>query len=152
MLFSCFCSSVNSVFGFNRTLPDPWLGRLLLATVSGLLRLKFDEVLIQTVEALFPELSVLFDPIAYVFEWLSLQPAWSPLRLSASRDQPRTLKHFEVFRDGWKRHVERTGELFHRCITRCEPGQNGPSRRIGEGGKRGTKKIGAHLLVYQAVM
>src|SRR5258706_11933001 len=58
-----------------------------------LLGLDFSEVIVETVEAFFPEAAVVLDPFGDVFQRACLQPPRTPPRLAAAGDQPRALQH-----------------------------------------------------------
>ena len=76
------------------------------AVIGLLLCLEIAEVVIQAVEPLLPESAVALHPISYLFQAPRLDPAGPPLRLPASRDQPRSLQHLQVTRDGGSGDVE----------------------------------------------
>src|SRR5438105_3143242 len=60
--------------------------------------LDFLQVLVQPVEALFPEPAVVLDPLGGVLQRRRLQPARPPLRFAAARDQPGALQHLQMLR------------------------------------------------------
>ena len=70
-----------------------------------LLGLQLAQVLVQPVEALFPELAVALQPVGHVLERRGLQPARPPLGLAALGDQPGALEHLEVLGDGRQAHA-----------------------------------------------
>src|SRR5205085_1886405 len=61
--------------------------------------------------------------------------------------EPRLLQDLEVLDDGGKGHVERPRQVADRRFPFGELGQNGPPRRVGEGGERRAQVICLHSLV-----
>src|ERR1700730_2410838 len=84
---------------------------LVLAPKSVLLRFQLAEVIVQAIEAFFPEMPVVFQPIGGVLERTSFERAGSPLRLAAAVDQAGALQHLEVLGDRGKAHRERLRHL-----------------------------------------
>src|SRR5437773_2514127 len=77
---------------------------------------------------------------------LRLESARPPLRVAAARDEPRMLEHLEVLRDRRLTHCERLGQVHHARLARREPGENRPSRRVGQCGESHIESINAHDL------
>ena len=101
---------------------------------------------VQALEPALPELAVVLQPFGGFCERFGLQPAGPPLRVVASRNQPGTLQHFEVFGNRRLGHGERLSQLGHRCFTRGKPGQDRPPGGIGERCERHIKTIGIHIV------
>src|SRR5882724_8048682 len=116
----------------------------LLTTMTFLLRLQFLQVLVQTIESLFPDVAVALGPLGNRFERGPLDAARPPLRITPAGDQPRTLEDPEVLGHRGHAHVERLGELADRALARSEPSQNGPASGIGQGGEGGAQSVGLH--------
>src|SRR3954452_1187742 len=74
------------------------------------------EVGVETFEAFLPVPPVEADPIGHVPERSRAKPAWAPLRLPALLDEAGAFQHPQVLRDGGLAHVERLGEVLHRCL------------------------------------
>src|SRR4051794_21568602 len=82
-------------------------GLIFLSAILLLLFLNFTQVILETVEALFPELTVIFDPLRDVFERLGLQAARAPLRVAAAGNESGALQHLQVLGDRGQAHLER---------------------------------------------
>src|SRR3954454_13501496 len=117
---------------------------LFLPSALLLLRLEFDEIIVEAIETLVPELAIAIEPVVHLLEGAGLDPARPPLRLAAARDKTGALQHLEMLGDGGKAHGERLGELRHRRFARHEPRENGPPRRIGEGREGGAEAVRRH--------
>jgi hypothetical protein len=107
--------------------------------------LKFAEVVLQPVKALFPEPAVLLYKIGDLVQRFRLQSAGPPLRLAAARDQAGALQHLEVFGNGGSGHFEWRGELRDRCLARGETCKDRAASRVGECGEGGAEVIKRHL-------
>src|SRR5579885_228333 len=99
------------------------------------------QVLVETIEAFLPETPILLDPISRVLERRRFQPARSPLGLPPPADQPRSLEHLEMFRDGGKAHVERLRQFGDRKLAHREAGEDRPSGGIGQRRESGAESI-----------
>jgi len=64
------------------------------------------------------------------------------LRIAPARDDARLLEHFEVPGDRGETDVERRRELEDGGVSRGEALDNGPPRRVAEGGKRDVNRGG----------
>src|SRR5688572_16831078 len=77
------------------TVNDP-----LFATVPAamflLLGLQLLDIRLEAIEALFPHRAIALGPLGHFLEPGRFQPARSPLRLTAARDEPGALEHPEV--------------------------------------------------------
>src|SRR5438874_6883831 len=67
------------------------------------------QVLVQAVEARFPEFAVVPDPVGDLLERRRLEVAGSPLRVAAAGDQSGALEHLQMLGDGRETHVEGLG-------------------------------------------
>src|SRR4051812_23612469 len=130
--------------------PDPLPGCLparaaapgsLFSATLFLLGLKLFQVIIEPVEALFPELPVELDPRGGVLQRPRLQPARPPLRFAAAGDEPRALEHLQVLGNRRQGHVERLGQLVHRRLPPRQPPENRPPSRVGKGRERGAEGV-----------
>src|SRR6185503_856471 len=65
-----------------------------------LCRLQLVQVVLQAIEARFPEAAIAFQPIVNAAQCARFDAAGPPLRLAAARDQARALQHLEVLGDG----------------------------------------------------
>src|SRR3974390_1881186 len=65
------------------------------------------EVVVHPVEAGLPDGPVAFRPGRDLLKWCRVQGARSVLGSLTPHDQPGSFQHFDVFRDGRKRHIER---------------------------------------------
>src|SRR6266566_1948604 len=81
------------------------LARILLSPRFA--RLEAGQIVVQSVEALFPELPVIFDPIGGGPERRRVEPAGSPLRFAAARNEPGALQHLQMLRHRGQAHRER---------------------------------------------
>src|SRR5688572_14028236 len=73
-----------------------WAGILFSAATLLPFRLQGAQMRFESIEALFPEATVLVKPVVGVFQGGGLQLAGAPLRLAAPRDQPGALQHLQV--------------------------------------------------------
>src|SRR2546421_106560 len=89
-----------------------------------LLRLQLAEVLVQAIEAFFPKLPVVLQPIGSILQRTRCEPAGPPLRLAAAFDQTGALQHLEVLGYRGKAHRERLGEFSDGNLTRNEARQD----------------------------
>ena len=70
-----------------------------LAARLLLLLLEFLEVVIESIEGLFPEAAVVFEPVRDRPEWPRREAAGPPLRFAAARDQIGAFQHLQVLRN-----------------------------------------------------
>src|SRR4051812_25219324 len=82
-----------------------------LAFIRFLLVLQLAKVFVEPIEALFPELAIVADPVRHFLERAGVETAGAPLRVASAGDQPGALEHFQVLRDRRQAHVERLGQL-----------------------------------------
>src|SRR6266568_835411 len=62
--------------------------------------LQLVQVLVQAIEAFFPEFFVVVDPAGGLFQRRRIEMAGAPLRVAAAGDQASALEDFEVLGDG----------------------------------------------------
>src|SRR5690606_10358674 len=72
--------------------------RLLGAVMVALLGLQVTKVVVQSIEAVFPEAAILLKPVGRFFQLLYLQADLPPLRLAVAYDHPHLLQIFEMLR------------------------------------------------------
>jgi hypothetical protein len=102
-----------------------------------LLPFQFLQIVIESIQAGFPDVAVTLGPVRHLFERACINPARPPLGLAPSRNQAGALEHPQVLRDRGHAHVERFGELGDRAFTGYQPRQNRSPCRIRQGGKGG---------------
>jgi hypothetical protein len=122
------------------------------ATISGLrvtarlLSLQFFEVVIEAIEALFPEAAVPLHPCGRFLQAGGLAAARTGLGVAASGDELGALQDLEVLRDGGEAHVEGLGEIHDGALPGGQTSKNRSPRRIGEGGEGGAEVVVRHVL------
>src|SRR5439155_18950828 len=119
-------------------------GALLPAGMALLLFLQLLQMLFQTIEALLPEIAVVFQPVDGVLERISRKAARPPLRLAATHNQASALQHLKVLGDCGKAHREWFGERGDRSLARGQASQDRAPCRIGQGCEGGGQTIGQH--------
>src|SRR4051812_14773942 len=82
-----------------------------------LLGLDLLEVVVEAIKTVFPEPAVVLDPVGDIFKRLGFQPAGSPLRPPAARDQAGALEDFQVLGDSGEGHVKGFGQLVDRSLS-----------------------------------
>src|SRR5437773_10439327 len=117
----------------------------LLVAIGLLLLNQILQNIVEALEALVPEPSVLPHPLGRLLQAPGLEAARPPLRVAALRDQAGALQHFQVFADAGKAEVKRFGQLRDRGLPLGETSQDRPPGGIGEGRKRDAEGIGLHL-------
>src|SRR5579872_859856 len=103
---------------------------MFLLLMSRILFLQLPQIIVQSIEALLPELPVVFHPPRNVLQRTSLQPARSPLRFAPARNQPRSLEHLQMLGNRRHAHGERRRQFGDRGLPRSQPRQNRPPRRV----------------------
>src|SRR5688572_25542840 len=76
--------------------------------------LNVSQIVTQAIEPRIPEPAVILEPVCNLAQWVRLEPARTPLRRAAARDQSGALQHLEMLRNPRKAHVERLGQLGDR--------------------------------------
>ena len=87
---------------------------------------------VEAVEAAFPELPVVLQPVRGVLERLGLQPARPPLCVASARNQSGVLEHLQVLGDRRQADRERRRDLVDGRLAFGEPREDRPARRVGE--------------------
>src|SRR5688572_29162200 len=74
---------------------------LFASPMSALLVLLLDlvQVFVESIEPLLPKASIPLYPVGHLPEPVRLEPAGTPLRFAAARDEARPLQHLKVLRD-----------------------------------------------------
>jgi len=90
---------------------------------------------VEIVEPVLPEHPERFDPVGDVFHPVRIQAARPPLRIPACLDEAGGLQYLEVLRDSGLAEREGLGEFRDSCLAKREPGKDGSSGRIAQGGK-----------------
>lgn len=96
-------------------------------------------MLVQAVEAGFPELAVPLDPRRRFGEGVGAQPARPLLPAATALDHRGTLKHFEVTGDRRQRDPERLGQLRDGRLPLGKAHDDGPPGGVRERGERGAE-------------
>src|SRR3954468_20368399 len=107
--------------------------------------LDLSQVAVETIEASLPELAVQLEPLRHVLQRPRLEPARTPLRRAAARDQACPLEHLQVLRHGGQAHREGLGQLRHGRLTAREAREDLPPRRVCQGGERAVELLRRHL-------
>jgi hypothetical protein len=98
------------------------------------------QLLQQVVEAfvaVLPDLAITADPFRDLLQPSGFEPARPALRVAPACDQPGTLQHLKMLRNGWLTHVEWRRQLEHRGLPFDKAREDGSPRSIREGGKSG---------------
>ena len=115
-----------------------------------LLRFQFLQIVVEAVEARFPDVAIALGPVGHFLEGAGLDPAGPPLGLASARDQARALEHAQVLRDGGHAHVERLGELGDRAFARDQRARI--ARASGPPGRQTScSVIGGMYLTYELI-
>src|SRR5579862_5824453 len=114
---------------------------LFSATMIPLLFLQLMQIIVQPIETLLPETTVLPHPIGNLLEPLRLKPAGPPLSLAAARNQAGAFEHLEMFGDSRQTHFERLRQLRYRRFAAGKPRKNRAPCGIGECRKGGAQMI-----------
>src|SRR5438270_7460358 len=125
------CPASLAALSLARILVPPWP-----------LRLDPGEIVVQAVEALFPEPPVIFDPIGGAPERRRVEPAGSPLRCAAARNEPGARQPLQMLRHRGQAHRERLGQFADGRLSRGEPRQDRSPRRVGQCRKGFAQSIG----------
>jgi hypothetical protein len=108
--------------------------------------LRQDEMF-QGLQSGLPEFSVVFEPGGGLPQRSRLQPAVMLAADDLPADQPRALEHPEVFGNRGQGHRKRLGQPRDRGFAAPEARQDGPPRRVGQGGEglvEGVRRIVNH--------
>src|SRR5262245_12072777 len=115
----------------------------------GLFRLglQYLQVVVEPIEPLFPESAILLEPLVGFPKSAHIDSAGTHLRIPATRDESGALEDLQVLGNRRKAHVERLGELQHGRLAKCEPREDCPPRRVGEGCEGAAETIGRHVRI-----
>ena len=91
---------------------------------------------IEALKILFPERTIVFEPVDGLAERAGIDPPRPALCVAAVGDEAGAFQNLKVFGDRRLADGERLGELRDRRFAGCQTGQDRAPRRIGEGGKR----------------
>src|SRR5215813_12894103 len=116
-----------------------------MAPLLSALRVQLLQVDVEAVEARVPERSIVFRPRCDLFERRGFQLAGTRLRFATAPDQTGSLQHREVLAHCRAAHLEGSIQLLHVRLSAGESLQDGPPRRVREGGKRSAQGIRCHL-------
>src|SRR6266545_2512336 len=114
---------------------------LSLAITVFLLLLHPMKDFIQSLEALLPEPAVALDPLVGLPERCGIEARRPPLRVAAALDEPRSLEHLQMLRDGRKANVERLCELADGGLAFREAREDRPPRGIREGAEGQAERV-----------
>ena len=92
----------------------------------------------QRIELPFPELPVFFNPFGRAFHRRGGETAAMDAAIFSPLDKPGVLEHAQVFRDRWKGHFIRCGEI---ADGRFALGETSEDAATGGVGKRGESII-----------
>src|SRR5580765_1298501 len=87
---------------------------------------------VQSLKLALPELAITLQPFVSLCQRQSLKPPRTSLRVEAPRNQSGTLQHLEMFGNSRLAHRKRLRQLRNRRLTRRQPRQDRPPRRIGQ--------------------
>src|SRR5439155_15075274 len=102
------------------------------------------QALVESIETLLPERTVLLEPLGGLAEPRSMQTRRPQLRRTPTGDQPGPLEHLEVLGHRLNGDGERLGELVHRCFSVCEACEDRTTGRVGKSGKRVCELVDGH--------
>src|SRR6266852_1438550 len=103
------------------------------------------QALLEAIEALLPERTVLLEPLGRLPEPGSAQTRRPQLRRAPACDQPCPLEHLEVLGHRLTGDRERLGELVHRRLpVVCEASEDRTPGRVRESGKRLCELVDRH--------
>src|SRR6185295_11901598 len=111
----------------------------------ALLRLKDSQIVVESIETLFPEPAIFLEPVIGFLEGARFDAARTHLCVARARDQARALENLQVPGNCRQTHVEWLGEFQHRCFAECEAREDGAPCRISEGCEGGAEAV-AHRI------
>ena len=121
----------------------------MLLLLGELVFLELLKIVVEAVEALHPELTVVVDPVGGVFEGPGFEAAGAPLGFAATSDEAGTLEDFEMFGNGGHGDGEGLGELGDGGFTGDEMSENGAASGIGESCEGGGELVLHLYLTYR---
>jgi hypothetical protein len=105
----------------------PW-GFLLLQRIG--------QVLVQSVEGLFPERAMLRDPVGGGGERFRIEATAVDASFASALQETGVFENSQVFRDGGQRHIEGLREVGDAGFSKREASEDGAPRRVGESRER----------------
>jgi hypothetical protein len=113
--------------------------------------LQLAQIILQAIEALFPETAVTLEPVGRILERAGGQSAWTPLRFAPPLYQAGALQHFQVLRNGRHAHLERLCQLGYRSLAGGETSQDRAASRVCECREGGVEAILRFVLLNHSV-
>ena len=98
-------------------------------------------MLIEPVEALFPEAAIRFEPVGDILQGGAIELAGAPLGVPAAGDQAGSLQHLEVFGNRRLTEAEWFHELVDGRLAQRQSSQDGAPGGVGEGGECGGQAV-----------
>ena len=98
-------------------------------------------MLFERVEALFPKLPVLLNPLRGLTDRPGVDPATVDASGLAARHEPGLLEHAQVPRDRRERHAVRLGQLAGRSLPLRQAFQHAAPNRVGQRGEDGVQRV-----------
>ena len=95
----------------------------------------------QGVELCLPEGAIPGDPFGRIAQRFRGQPATMHPAVPLAAQQPGTLQHAQVLRDGRERHGEGRGQLCNRRLPARQPRQDRAPCRIGQRREGGVQHV-----------
>src|SRR4029077_19067045 len=126
-------------------------GLFLVSAMPLLLFFQLTQVIVQTIEPLLPYHTVMLQPIGYILEGASLQPARPPLRFAPPGDEPCVLQHFQVLGNRGHAHVEWLGQFGDRSLAGDQASQDRSPSGISKGGEGAAEVVGFHTVLHHQV-
>jgi len=105
------------------------------------------DVFHEAVEAGFPELTIVLEPVVCIAHRVGAQPADAPARVDFALDQPRIGQYSQVLRDGGPGNVERAGEFTDGRRALGQPREDCAAGRVGQGSENGGQGFGLCYLI-----
>src|SRR4051812_15875436 len=92
------------------------------------------QALVEAIEALLPEGTVLLEPLGSLAEPVAVQARRPQLSRAPACDQSGPLEHLEVLGDRLNGDRERRSELVHRRLSVCEASEDRTTGRVRKSG------------------
>jgi hypothetical protein len=99
------------------------------------------QVLVQSIEALHPELAVAFDPLVHLDEWIDTESARPPLGIAAASNQASPLQDVQMLRHCRAADVEWACQLVDGDLAVAKPRQHLPPDGVSKGRERSIKVL-----------
>ncbi len=116
--------------------------------MCGAVLLERANVVVESVEAVLPDVAVLFCPVRHGVERFGIERAWAILGPLASGDQARVFQHFDVFGNRWKGEIERRRDVVDACLSFGQVSQDRTPGRVGQCCERCIEAIIVQCLGY----